>query len=305
VVGAGGFVGRHLCAELEARGQRVAVVSTQPRLSSWGGLRLLEDDPARIEAGLEGVDRIYFVGGVAHGAALAGDATEVLKRVNVEAPQRWLRAADRAQVPRFVWLSSIKVLGDVSRRPLVPEDPYRPGDPYARSKVAAERVLLAERRDTTALAIVRPPLVYGPGVVANFRRLLRWADRPAPLPLAAARAPRSLVSVGNLCDALCRLGELADGGEGVYHVADDEAVSVAELLARLRRMCGRRPHLWPVPRPLLKAGAAATGLGGTYQRLFEPLEVETARLRRELGWAPRQTLDDALQETVTWFRTLR
>jgi len=302
VVGAGGFVGRHLRAELEARGERVAVVSTQPGLSSWGGLRLLEDDPGRIESRLAGVERIYFVGGVAHGAALAGDAAEVLSRVNVDAPLRWLRAADRAGVPRFVWLSSIKVLGDVSQRPLVPDDPYRPGDAYARSKVAAERALCGQQRDAVALAIVRPPLVYGPGVVANFRRLLGWT----PLPLATARAPRSLLAVGNLCDALCRLGEApGDGAEGIFHVADRESVSVAELLSRLRRLCGRSPHLWPLPRPVLKSGAALAGMQGIYQRLFEPLEVDSVKLQTDLDWSPRQSLDDALQETVTWYRMSR
>lgn len=306
LVGAGGFVGRHLRAELEARGEHVAVVSTQPGLSSWGGLRLLEDDPGRIESRLEGVARIYFVGGVAHGAALEGDAAEVLSRVNVEAPLRWLRAADRAGVARFVWLSSIKVLGDVSQRPLVPEDPYQPGDAYARSKVAAEQALRGQSRDATALAIVRPPLVYGPGVGANFLRLLRWADAATPLPLATARAPRSLLSVANLCDALCRLGEASgDGAEGVFHVADRESVSVAELLSRLRRLCGRAPHLWPLPRPVLKSGAALTGMRSTYQRLFEPLEVDSTKLQTDLGWSPRQSLDEALQETVTWYRTSR
>jgi len=306
VVGAGGFVGRHLRAELEARGERVAVVSTQPGLSSWGGLRLLEDDPGRIESRLAGVERIYFVGGVAHGAALAGDAAEVLSRGNVDAPLRWLRAADRAGVPRFVWLSSIKVLGDVSQRPLVPDDPYRPGDAYARSKVAAERALCGQQRDAVALAIVRPPLVYGPGVVANFRRLLGWADGATPLPLATARAPRSLLAVGNLCDALCRLGEApGDGAEGIFHVADRESVSVAELLSRLRRLCGRSPHLWPLPRPVLKSGAALAGMQGIYQRLFEPLEVDSVKLQTDLDWSPRQSLDDALQETVTWYRMSR
>jgi len=222
---------------------------------------------------------------VAHGAALAGDAAEVLSRVNVDAPLRWLRAADRAGVPRFVWLSSIKVLGDVSQRPLVPDDPYRPGDAYARSKVAAERALCGQQRDAVALAIVRPPLVYGPGVVANFRRLLGWADGATPLPLATARAPRSLL--------------------GIFHVADRESVSVAELLSRLRRLCGRSPHLWPLPRPVLKSGAALAGMQGIYQRLFEPLEVDSVKLQTDLDWSPRQSLDDALQETVTWYRMSR
>ncbi len=303
VVGAGGFVGRHLCDLLEARGDEVAVVTTQPGLASWGGLRLLEDDPARLESRLTGVSRIYFVGGVAHGAAVGGDGVaEVLARVNVDAPLRWLRAADRAGVERFVWLSSIKVLGDVSADPLTPDAPYRPGDAYARSKVAAERGLLTFACRQTSLAVVRPPLVYGPGVGANFMRLLRWARGGLPLPLARAEAARSLVSIGNLCDLLARLGGSVDAG--VFHVADPEDVSVAVLMTRLRALLGRPPRLWPLPRPLAHAGALLVGRSDLYQRLFEPLRVDSRATRERLGWTPPQSLEDGLEETVTWFRTL-
>ena len=303
VVGAGGFVGRHLCDLLEARGDEVAVVSTQPGLSSWGGLRLLEDDPGRLESRLAGVSRLYFVGGVAHGAAVGGDGVaEVLARVNVDAPLRWLRAADRAGVERFVWLSSIKVLGDVSAAPLQPDAPYRPGDAYARSKVAAERALLGFAGQHTSLAVVRPPLVYGPGVGANFLRLLHWARGGLPLPLGRADGERSLVSIDNLCDLLARLG--GSGDAGVFHVADDEAPSVAHLIARLRALLGRPARLWPLPRGLAHAGALLVGRNDLYRRLFEPLRVDTRSTRDRLGWTPPQSLDEGLQDTVTWFRTL-
>jgi UDP-glucose 4-epimerase len=228
--------------------------------------------------------------------------------VNVECPVRWLRAAERVGVGRFVFLSSVKVLGDVSDRPLLPDDPYAPADAYARSKVAAERGLLDSARHSTAVALVRPPLVYGPGVGGNFQTLLRVAAGGLPLPLAGARAPRSLLAVQNLVDLLVHLGRsftpvCADAADGIWHASDGEDLGVAELLTVLRQAFGVPRRLFNVPAPLLRAAAAATGRAALYSRLFEPLQVDTsATLGSLAGWTPPVSRDAALREAVAWFR---
>ncbi len=300
VTGAGGFVGGHLCRHLRARGVDVRTTASRRGAASSGPV--LEDHENALVQALRGVNSVYFLAGIAHEAA-AGSDSELMHRINVEAPLRWLRAAERAGVRRFIWLSSIKVLGDTSHRPLEPEDAYRPGDPYACSKVAAERYLLAEPLATTGLAVVRPPLVYGPGVRGNFAALLGLADTAWPLPTGRAVAPRSLVAVDNLCDLLIRLGGAAD--TGLFHVADAEDLTVSGLVADLRRLLGQRAPQLPVPPTMMRQVLRALGRGGTHSRLFEPLQVSTAATRSRLDWSPPQPPSAALEETVTWWRMSR
>lgn len=302
VTGAGGFVGGHLCDTLQRCGGVVRRVSSRPDIASVAGVALATTDEAALEEVLAGAQTVYFTAGIAHRGGVRDAEFEA---VNVRAPERWLRAADRAGVQRFVWLSSIKVLGDVSDRPLTVEDPYRPGDGYARSKVDAERALLATPCSHTRLIIVRPPLVYGPGVAGNFRQLLRLAASGWPLPLAGATAPRSLVAVGNLCDLLRRLATDENVAAGTYHLADAADVTVSALLAEVRRMLGRPRRLFALPRPALAAAARSAGQGAAFQRLFEPLQVDASATCAALGWTPPRLARDALEETVQWYLTSR
>jgi UDP-glucose 4-epimerase len=248
-----------------------------------------------------GLDVVFYLAAVAHERVARADAAQ-LRQVNVDTPIRWLRSADQAGAARFVWLSSIKALGDVSREPLRVDAPYRPGDAYGRSKAEAEQALLSMSLARTSLAVVRPPLVYGPGVSGNFASLLRWSLSGLPLPFEGAAAPRSMVGVGNLCDLLIRLGA---GGEGIYHVADERDWTVAELIAEIRRLADLPPRLFTVPASVLRVMAAAVGRSGVYERLFEPLRVDQSETRTRLGWEPRWSATEQLKETVTWFQGLR
>jgi nucleoside-diphosphate-sugar epimerase len=303
VTGAGGFVGRHLCAELAERGWRVRTVSSQASLSGEpAGVSLGEADDGRLAAALAGADVVYHLAGVVHEASSAS-APEAMTAINVETPARWLAAADRAGAGAFVWLSSIKVLGDVSASPLRVDAPYAPLDRYAQSKVAAERRLRSQSLSRTRLAVVRPPLVYGPGVKGNFLTLLRWAASGVPLPLARADAPRTMVGIDNLCDLLARLG--SSPASGVYHVGDPEDVCVRDLLVTLRRGFGRPPRLFPLPAPLLAAAARAVGRQAAFSRLFDPLRVDTSGTRHDLGWAPSRSTREQLDRTLRWYETSR
>jgi nucleoside-diphosphate-sugar epimerase len=295
VAGAGGFVGGHLCRHLERSGVTVR------RLGRHTPVGVLEPSEARRTEALAGVDVVFYLAAIAH-ERVAGRAGEALQTVNVDAPLNWLRAAERAGARRFVWLSSIKVLGDVSAEPLRPDAPYRPGDAYARSKQAAERALLGEPLTRTSLAVVRPPLVYGPGVRGNFLALLRWAESRLPLPLGRATAPRSLLGIGNLCDLLLRLEH---DGDGVFHVADPTDVCVAELVRQVRRLLHRPPRLMAVPATLLRRAARLVGRAEIYARLFEPLRVDGSATCASLNWSPPLPPLQELEETVAWFRSSR
>ncbi len=225
---------------------------------------------------------------------------EALTAVNAHWPLRLFEAAASAGVRDFVFLSSIKVFGDRSERPLRIEDPYAADDSYGESKVQAEQALLAAEKQhaNVRLAIVRPPLVYGPGVKANFRALLGWASRGArwlPLPFGAARAPRSLVSVQNLCEGILA----ALGKRGIFHCADGIDLPVAEVFQRLGVP---RWRLLPVPALVMRVLLKLTGNGGYYQRLYEPLQLDTRATTDALGWAPRQPSAEALVQTMDWWR---
>jgi nucleoside-diphosphate-sugar epimerase len=299
VTGANGFVGRHLCGELVRRGWQVRVITRGQAPAAT--LRLdvaLEAGCADLAAHLAGVDVVYHLAGIAH-ERIADADPDVLLAVNVDAASRLLAAADQAGVPQVVWLSSIKVLGDVSLRPLRPNDPYCPGDAYARSKVRAEQTLQDFPAKTAHLAVVRPPLVYGSGVGGNFLRLLQCVDWGLPLPLAAATGLRSMVGVDNLCDLLLRLSEPKSG---IFHVADGDDLSVAQLIGALCEALERPNRLWPVSSGLLAGVARLAGRASVHSRLFDSLQVDQSETAQALAWQPPHANQQQLQLTATWFQ---
>jgi UDP-glucose 4-epimerase len=225
--------------------------------------------------------------------------------VNATATVALAREAARAGVRRFVFISSAKVMGERSgQRPLSERDPSAPADTYARSKLAAEQGLRAVAADTGLDVIaLRPPLVYGPGVRANFRRLLAACDSPWPLPLGAADAPRSLVAVGNLADAVCRSVDSPLRGCHVFFVADREAPTAAELAVQLRRLLGRPRRLPSVPLKLVRAAATLAGRGADIDRLTLPFVLDTQALSEAMDWQPSISLDRGLADTVAWWRS--
>jgi len=299
VTGAGGFIGSHLVLRLLGGGWRVKVLArdaatlgADAALEPGLGLESSED---RWAGALEGADVVFHLAAIAHRRASA----ELLALVNERSPARLCDAAARAGVGRFVWLSSIKVLGEQSAEPLREDSPRAPADAYGASKAAGEAHLLARAGGDTAVAVVRPPLVYGPGVKANFRLLLalaRLAGRGLPLPLGDATALRSLLGVANLCDFLMRV---AVRGEGVLHVADPEDLSVAELL---RVLTGNPDLRLPViARRRMRTILTALGRGGDYVRLFEPLRLDSRATRDALGWEPPESGRRLLKETMAWY----
>jgi UDP-glucose 4-epimerase len=306
VTGASGFVGTALCRGLLARGHSVRAVvrgASAPPADSPGLHRVAVPDIAGAidrHVLLEGIDVVVHLAAVAHRAA--ADASEI-RRVNVEGA---IRLADAASglVRRFVFLSSVKVHGEDSGNASYTEvDAPLPEDIYGRTKLEAERALtgIAERGGME-LMVLRPPLVYGPGVKANFLRLLSWVASGLPLPLASVRNRRSLIYVGNLVDAIARCAE-HPAARGPFLVSDGETVSTPELVSRIARALERPAWLVPAPPALLRVAGMIAGRRDEIRRLTGNLAVDASKARQHLDWRPPHTLDEGLAETARWFRS--
>ena len=245
---------------------------------------------------------------VVHLAALAhvplsrmDDALAACRAINTVATLNLARQAAAAGVQRFVFISSIKVNGEFTQagRPFTASDPPAPQDAYAISKMEAE-IGLREIADETGmeLVIVRPPLVYGPGVKGNFAELMRWVARGIPLPLAGIENRRSLVALDNLVDLLLRCVEHPGAANQTFLVSDGEDLSTTDLLRRLAAAMGRPSRLFPLPQSWLRGAAALIGRGDAAARLCDSLQVDMTATREALGWTPPVGVDEGLRRAA-------
>lgn len=298
VTGATGFVGRETARALSAAGHQVS-----PVVRAGEGFRVAGIDGNTDWSGaFDGVQAVIHLAARVHQMDdRSADPLAAFRAVNTAGAERLARAAAAAGVPRFVFVSSVKAVGEASPPDGVIDETTlpRPTDPYGISKFEAEQALLKVAVDTgMQVVIVRPPLVYGPGVSANFRALVRAVAHGWPLPLACVRNRRSLVAVGNLADALrCCVEHPAAAGR-TYFVTDGEDVGTAELCRRIGRALGRPARLLPVPVVLLRLAGTLTGRSAAVDRLTGSLVLDGSRIRRELGWQPPQTMDEALTAMV-------
>ncbi|MFN2643930.1 MAG: NAD-dependent epimerase/dehydratase family protein [Burkholderiales bacterium] len=279
VTGATGFVGRALCARLGAEHELRALVRA-PDTTLRCEQRVI-GDLARFRewrAALDGMQAVVHLAGYAHGH---GDAAS-LHAVNIDATLAAAQAA-RSAGAHFIFASTIKVHGDESRSPLKETSPLAPRDPYARSKAQAEEALRS--LPGLRLTVLRAPLVYGPGVKANFLALMRAVDRGWPLPLASVGNRRSLIYVGNLADAIIR----CLGHEGTYLVSDGGPISTTQLCRELAAALGRPARLFPCPPSFLPRKLAAS------------LEVDDSAIRGSLGWQPPHSREAGLRATAEWY----
>ena len=308
VTGATGFVGRAVLPQLLNQGWRVRVAvrrSMGPLAAPLEAVEVMPvgdlGDTIDWQPALAGIDLVVHLAARVH--VMGENGAEALARyrqVNVEGTRRLVEAARCAGVQRFLLMSSVKAVGEEGNAPLSEATPSAPVDPYGLSKLEAEEVLRSTAGEAMEWTFLRPPLVYGPGVGANFLKLLRISQRGWPLPLGAVCNRRSLVYVGNLADAVVRcLIHPGAVGRGFF-VHDGEALAVADLIRRLARLYGRSARLLPVPPVLLRLGAGLLGARGLYDRVCGSLEVDDSALRRATGWSPPFTTDDGLRLTVDW-----
>ena len=309
VTGAAGFIGRALCRQLVASGWEVRGATRSPEQVSQlsaGVVPALAGDlgasPRWAEA-LAGVDVVVHL--AVHHHVLSRTTPrdlELFRRVNVSGSRDLALQAAAAGVRRLIYLSSAKIHGEGLERPYTERDLPCPATPYGASKWKAELVLHQTAEDAgLELSILRPPLVYGPGVKANFLSLLGWVYHGYPLPLGRVRNRRSLLYVGNLVAAvtLC-LRHPAASGE-TFLVNDGEDRSTPELVKTIAAVMGRPARLLPLPVDVLKELGRICGRRAAVDRLTGSFSVDADKIRNVLGWQPSYSLSEGLEETVRWF----
>ncbi|ODR96131.1 NAD-dependent dehydratase [Methyloceanibacter superfactus] len=284
LTGATGFIGQHLLKALSERGYRLRVLLRRPTILPQGCASVLIGDlsqPYNMSEALADVDAVIHTAGTA--GSMSGLPEDDYRLLNAEATVAFAKAAERARVKRFIFLSSIRAqAGPTAEGVLTEEREPHPTDAYGRSKLEAEKGLAETGLDWAALRLA---LVYGPGAQGNIARLLKLARSPYPLPLAGLRARHSLLALDNLAEAVDRILAAPAPLRRPFIVADPEPLTIGEIVAALRHGLGRRAGLFYVPRAMLKAALRAGGHGGNLEPLFGSLVADPSALTR-LDWLP-------------------
>lgn len=236
----------------------------------------------------------------------AVDPLAAFRRVNVEGTLNLARQAALAGVHRFVFISSIKVNGEGTciGKPYSADDQPAPADPYGISKAEAEQGLRALAAETgMEVVIIRPTLVYGPGVKGNFLSMMKLLNSAVPLPFGAIYNRRSLVALDNLVDLIATCVEHPSAVNQTFLVSDDEDLSTTELLRRMSQALGKPARLLPVPAWLLTTGTLLLGKRALSQRLCGSLQVDISKTKHLLGWSPSLSVNDGLTGTAKYFLT--
>lgn len=284
LTGATGFIGQYLLMELPKRGYRLRVLLRRPTMLPAGCASAVIGDlakPYNMAEALAEVDAVIHTAGLA--STMSGLPEDDYRVFNTEATIGFARAAERARVKRFVFLSSIRAQSGPTAEGILTEDREpRPTDAYGRSKLAAEQGLAETHLDWVALRLA---LVYGPGVGGNMTRLIKLARTPYPLPLAGLKSEHSLLALDNLVEAVDRVLAAPEPLRRPLIVADPKPLTIGAMIAAMREGLGRRAALFYVPKPLLKAALRSAGRAGAYEPLFGSLVADPSALAR-LNWAP-------------------
>lgn len=311
ITGATGFVGKALILRLLQENPEIscAVLSGEKARCLPDKVTGVVVDPlsetSDYAAVLRQVDVVIHLAARVHVMRdAAADPLQEFRRVNLHGSERLARQAARAGVKRFVFVSTVKVHGEESSIPYQEDFPMAPADPYGASKAEAEAALRKVALETgLEVVIIRPPLVYGPGVKANFLQLMKLANLGLPLPFASIRNLRSFVYVENLADALACVSVSPNAAGQTYLVSDNEDVSTPELVKRMAETMGRPALLVPFPPGILRGLGMISGNHSAIERLVGSLQVNSEKIRRELGWAPPFTMEQGMIKTAEWFRS--
>lgn len=311
VTGANGFIGQALCSVLASQGYSVRGAVRKKSADDQAAatdLRVMGeiDEHTEWAPALSGVDSVVHLAARVHLMRdTAADPLAEFRRVNVALTLNLARQAAKAGVRRFVFVSSVKVNGEttVVGQPFTADDPPRPIDAYGISKFEAEQALIQLAEETgLEVVIVRPVLVYGPGVKANFHEMMHWVLKGVPLPLGALDNQRSFAAVDNVVDLIAVCLRHPQAANQVFLVSDGEDLAVSGLLRRTAAALGKPARLLPVPVFLLRLAGRLSGREQVIQRLCDTLQVDIGKTQRLLGWNPPLSVDAALRKTAQQLR---
>ena len=310
ITGATGFVGSAVLERLAAQaGVEIRALVRRVGVKLPGNtvaVQVGEDFLLEGDQPLEGVDVLVHCAARVHIMSDASsDPLSEYRSVNVAGTLKLAESAARSGVKRFIFISSIKVNGEgtVPGKPYTADDMPAPVDAYGISKMEAEqRLMLLGNATGMEIVIIRPVLVYGPGVKANFRSMMSWLNKGVPLPLGAIPNQRSLVALDNLVDLVVTCLDHAAAANQTFLVSDDDDMSTTELLKRMGEALETPVRLIPVPAWLLLRGAALLGRKDVARRLCGSLQVDISKTRSLLGWTPPLTVAQALSKTARSFQ---
>ncbi|WP_122751520.1 NAD-dependent epimerase/dehydratase family protein [Pseudomonas atacamensis] len=310
VSGASGFIGLRLIMRL-LLDKKYAPIAASRRITHFQGLCPVIsfdlDNPDGLPD-LNGVDVVIHTAARVHVMnESSADALTEFRRVNVAGTLELARRAAEAGVRRFIFLSSIKVNGEgtLPGKPFRADDTPAPQEPYGVSKLEAEQALKQLALETAMeVVIIRPPLVYGPGVRANFLSMLRWLDKGVPLPLGAIHNQRSLVAIGNLVDFIIICIEHPAAANETFLVSDGQDLSTPQLLKRLASALEKPPRLIAMPEWMIVWVARLFGKQALATRVCGSLQVDISKNYELLGWVPPITSDHAMRQTAAHFRQI-
>lgn len=307
VTGATGFIGHALLAQVMGRPRLSARVTVRRQVNDLPvgveSVHVVDVNPETDwRAAVTGMDVIVHTAARVHVMQdTASDSLAAFRRVNVAGTLNLARQAADAGVRRFVFISSIKVNGKWTPlgRPYTAADVPAPGDPYGITKWEAEEGLRQLAAETgMEVVIIRPPLVYGPGVTANFLSMIRWLNTGIPLPFGAIDNKRSLVALDNLVDLIVTCIDHPAAANQTFLVSDGEDLSTPDLIRRMARALGCPARLISVPTTVLMAGATLLGRQELAAKLCGTLQVNIAKTRKVLGWTPPVSVDEGLRRTA-------
>lgn len=298
ITGANGFVGSAVCAKAQ---------------EAFSVIAATRDEVGAIDAHtdwqtvLQGVDVVVHLAARVHVMNdTSSDPLNAFRLVNVAGTLNLAKQAVQAGVKRFIFISSIKVNGEstVLGQPFTADDTPNPLDAYGQSKYEAELALKQLAEETGLdVVIIRPPLVYGAGVKANFHSMMRWLNRSVPLPLGAIHNKRSLVALDNLVDLILTCVKHPNAANQTFLVSDGEDLSTTDLLRRMAQALGKSAFLLPVPASLLELAARLIGKHAIAQRLCGSLQLDISKTRQLLNWTPPVSVDTALAQTAHAFHS--
>jgi len=313
VTGANGFVGVALCERLAEQGIEAGAAVRTAGSARNHSLAVQTVAVGDIHAGTDWTTALAGVTHVVHLATrvhvmreISHDPLADFRAVNTAGSVNLARQAAAAGVRRIVYVSTIKVNGErTSGRPFHAEDEPQPEDAYAQSKLEAELALKGVGQHSgMEVVIIRPPLVYGPGVKENFLSILRVIRQGWPLPLASCENRRSFIGLTNLVSLMEKCVTHPAAAGQVFLAADGEDLSTPELLRRVAQALGRNARLLPFPPALLRLATRIAGRPGIYERLCGSLQADAGKARELLGWKPPSSVDAELARTANWYLAL-